>query len=44
MRAMNIEVTNLTRTPESTIRLVQTVPAPVEKVFAAWTDPATMVN
>jgi serine/threonine protein kinase len=44
MRAMNAEVIQLTRTPESTILLTQTVPAPVEKVFAAWTNPDSMVN
>jgi uncharacterized protein YndB with AHSA1/START domain len=44
MREMNNDVTRLTRTPESTIRLTQFVPAPVERVFAAWTDPASMTN
>jgi serine/threonine protein kinase len=44
MRDMNADVTRITRTPESTIRIVKTVPAPMEKVFAAWTDPAVMVN
>lgn len=44
MREMNADVTSLTRTPESTIRLSKIVAAPVEKVFAAWTDPAGMVN
>jgi serine/threonine protein kinase len=42
MREMNDDVIRLTRTPESTIRLNQTVAAPVEKVFAAWTDPERM--
>jgi uncharacterized protein YndB with AHSA1/START domain/tRNA A-37 threonylcarbamoyl transferase component Bud32 len=44
MREMNGDVIGLTRTPESTIRLTKTIPAPVEKVFAAWTDPALMVG
>jgi len=42
MRAMNADVAGLTRTPASTIRLTRTIPAPIEKVFAAWTDPALM--
>jgi serine/threonine protein kinase len=44
MRDMNADVIELTRTPESTIRLTQSVPAPVEAVFAAWTDPQIMMN
>jgi serine/threonine protein kinase len=44
MRDMNADVIGLTRTPESTIRLTQHVAAPVEAVFAAWTNPAIMVN
>jgi serine/threonine protein kinase len=44
MRAMNADVVRLTRTEESTIRLTQSVRAPVDKVFAAWTDPALMVD
>jgi len=44
MREMNAAVMQLTRTPESTIRLAKTIPAPAEKVFAAWTDPAVMVD
>jgi serine/threonine protein kinase len=44
MREMNADVTRLTRTPASTIRLAKTVSAPVEKVFAAWTDPARMAE
>jgi serine/threonine protein kinase len=42
MRDMNADVLGLTRTPESTIRLSKTIPAPPERVFAAWTDPARM--
>jgi serine/threonine protein kinase len=44
MRDMNADLAQLTRTPESTIRLARTIPAPVEKVFAAWTDPAGMFD
>ncbi len=44
MRDMNADVAALTRTPDSTIRLNRTIPAPIEKVFAAWTDPAVMVR
>ncbi len=44
MRDMSADVTRITRTPESTIRIEKTVPVPVQKVFAAWTDPAVMVN
>src|SRR5262249_35813930 len=42
MRDMNADVVRLTRTPASTVRLAQTIAAPVDKVFAAWTDPAGM--
>jgi uncharacterized protein YndB with AHSA1/START domain/predicted Ser/Thr protein kinase len=41
---MNTDLLLLTRTPQSTIRLEQTVPAPVEKVFAAWTRPEEMTR
>jgi uncharacterized protein YndB with AHSA1/START domain/tRNA A-37 threonylcarbamoyl transferase component Bud32 len=34
----------LSRTPESTIRLEQIVPAPAERVFAAWLQPTEMVK
>jgi serine/threonine protein kinase len=44
MRDMNADVARLTRTPESTIRLTRTIPAPVEKVFAAWTEPEVMTR
>jgi serine/threonine protein kinase len=44
MRDMNADVVRLTRTPQSTIRLVQTIAAPVEQVFAAWTDPGGMAD
>src|SRR5262249_6826277 len=44
MRDMNADVVRLTRTPASTIRLSKTIPAPVERVFATWTDPAGMFD
>jgi serine/threonine protein kinase len=44
MREMNADVIQLSRTPESTISLTQVVPAPIDAVFAAWTNPAVMVN
>jgi serine/threonine protein kinase len=44
MRDMNADVVRLTRTPASTIRLHKTIPAPVERVFATWTDPAGMFD
>jgi serine/threonine protein kinase len=44
MREMNADVLRLTRTPDSTIRLTKTIPAPVERVFETWTDPAGMFD
>jgi uncharacterized protein YndB with AHSA1/START domain len=44
MREMNVDVTRLARTPTSTIRLAKTIPVPVEKAFAAWTDPTIMTE
>jgi serine/threonine protein kinase len=44
MREMNADVRLLTRTPESTLRFVRTIAAPIEKVFAAWTRPEVMAN
>jgi serine/threonine protein kinase len=44
MRDMNADVLGLTRTPEATIRLSKTIPAPAERVFATWTDPAGMFD
>jgi uncharacterized protein YndB with AHSA1/START domain/tRNA A-37 threonylcarbamoyl transferase component Bud32 len=44
IREMNADLVRTTRTPDSTIRLVQIVPAPVERVFAAWTNPAGMAD
>ncbi len=37
-RHLHDEVTSVSRTPESTIRLEQHISAPVEAVFDAWTD------
>jgi serine/threonine protein kinase len=42
MRDMNADVVALTRTAESTIVLTRTIPAAVDRVFAAWTEPARM--
>jgi|ERR1043166_4038987 serine/threonine protein kinase len=44
MRDMNADVLSLTRTPDSTIRLSKTIPAPVERVFETWTDPTQMFD
>jgi serine/threonine protein kinase len=44
MRDMNVDVVRLTQTPDSTIRLSKSIPASIERVFAAWTDPASMVD
>jgi uncharacterized protein YndB with AHSA1/START domain len=44
MRDMNADVVQLTRTPASTIRLTQAVAAPVDRVFAAWTEPTDMFD
>jgi serine/threonine protein kinase len=44
MREMNSAVQVLTRTPQSTLRLTQSVPAPIERVFEAWTRPAVMAD
>ena len=37
-RLMHRDITNLARTPESTIRIEKHIPAPPEQVFAAWVD------
>jgi serine/threonine protein kinase len=39
---LRTDVVQVSRTPESIIRLEQSVPAPIEQVFAAWTNPAEM--
>jgi serine/threonine protein kinase len=43
-RLMHLDVTNLARTPESTIRLEKHIPAPPEQVFATWTNPDQMAD
>lgn len=44
MREMNADLVMVTRLPDSTIRLEQSVQAPVEQVFAAWITPEQMAN
>jgi|GEM_PF-3660772 len=44
MRDMNADVIRLTRTPDTTIRISRMIPAPVERVFKAWTDPTQMFD
>jgi serine/threonine protein kinase len=44
MREMNSDVQLLTRTPESTLRITKSIPAPVERVFEAWTRPEVMAD
>ncbi len=41
-RLMHRDLTNLTRSPESTIRLEAHIPAPPSRVFDAWVNPAQM--
>jgi len=41
---MNTDLAELTRTPDSTIRLEQAVAAPIDQVFAAWTNPEQMAR
>jgi uncharacterized protein YndB with AHSA1/START domain/predicted Ser/Thr protein kinase len=43
-RLMQLDITNLSRTPESTIRIEQHVPAAPEAVFAAWTEADRMTD
>jgi uncharacterized protein YndB with AHSA1/START domain/predicted Ser/Thr protein kinase len=43
-RQLHSEITDVARTPESTIRLEQRVSAPVEDVFNAWLEPRRMAN
>jgi serine/threonine protein kinase len=43
-RLMHLDITNLTRTPESTIRLEKYVPAPPDWVYAMWIDPGQMAD
>src|SRR4029077_17062642 len=44
MRDMNADGVRLAGTPQSPIRRTKTIPAPVEAVFAAWTDAAGMAD
>jgi serine/threonine protein kinase len=41
-RLMHADIVALTRTPESTLRVEQYIPAPPDQVFEAWTNPLTM--
>jgi uncharacterized protein YndB with AHSA1/START domain/predicted Ser/Thr protein kinase len=41
---MNTDLARLTRTPESTIRMEKVIAAPIDEVFAAWTNPEQMAR
>ncbi len=41
---MHLDITNLSRTPESTIRIEKHIPAPPAQVFTAWTDPGQVAD
>src|SRR5262249_42874050 len=41
-RLMHRDIIGLARTPESTLRIEQYIPAPPEQVFAVWIDPSQM--
>ena len=43
-KLMHRDITNLARTPESTLRIQQHVPAPPELVFQTWLDPSQMAD
>jgi uncharacterized protein YndB with AHSA1/START domain len=43
-RLMHLDITNLARTPESTIHIEKHIPAPPAQVFAMWTDPGQMTD
>jgi serine/threonine protein kinase len=43
-RLMHLDISNLSRTPESTIRIEKHIPATPEQVFAAWTEPRQMAD
>jgi uncharacterized protein YndB with AHSA1/START domain/predicted Ser/Thr protein kinase len=43
-RLMQRDITNLARSPESTIHIEKHVPAPPAQVFAVWTDPGQMAD
>ncbi len=41
-RLMHVDLIKLARTPETSLRIEQYVPAPPDQVFAAWVDPGQM--
>jgi uncharacterized protein YndB with AHSA1/START domain/predicted Ser/Thr protein kinase len=41
-RLMHLDLLRLARTPETSLRIEQYIPAPPEQVFAAWVDPGQM--
>jgi uncharacterized protein YndB with AHSA1/START domain/predicted Ser/Thr protein kinase len=43
-RSMHRDITNLARTPESTIHIEIDIPAPPAQVFPVWTDPGQMAD
>jgi serine/threonine protein kinase len=43
-RLMHLDISNLARTPESTVRIEKQIPAPPEQVFAVWTNPDQMAD
>jgi serine/threonine protein kinase len=43
-RLMHLDITNLSRTPESTIRLEKHIPAPPAQVFEVWVTPSQMAD
>src|SRR5262245_37914836 len=43
-RELNADLASVSRTDDSTIKLERTIAASPDEVFAAWTNPAVMVN
>jgi serine/threonine protein kinase len=43
-RQLRADLLRVARTPDSTVRLARTIPAPVDQVFALWTNPAEMFD
>jgi uncharacterized protein YndB with AHSA1/START domain len=43
-RLMQVDIKTLARTPESSLRVEQHIPAPPERVFAVWTDAGQMAD
>jgi serine/threonine protein kinase len=41
-RQLHAEIVAVARTPETSVRLEKNIPAPVEEVFAMWTDPRAL--